>query len=443
MVVATLGPPSPSSATIPQPNPSTTINVVPLSPPAYLKLALDFIEQNALRRAKVNWPAIRGSAEQRGNVATTVADTYPIIVDTLKALGDRHSSFQPPPQATQLLQGKANSYGFVASFPQRIVVSLSTGGPAEKAGLKLRDRIDLLQGRKVVGVDGAVAVRKVNGEFPKVLKLVVTRPSAEKGTPTKRLNISISFAEVSLVQAPKADPVASKSVGDRLGYLELPGLVGTPEDQLTYAQQAHDAMKALSAQSSRCGWVVDLRRNRGGYIFPMLTAAGPLLAPPEGGVVGGKIDARDRFERWVYGTGAMRLIQPGETQPGEPLATVAQPFIPAKWDVPVAVLTSSLTASAGEGVTLAFRSRPNTRSFGEPTTGLTTNNVLIALPDNALVIVTNATLTDRTGESFDGPIAPDQPVAVDYSNIATANDPVLKAATTWLSSQLASQSACV
>lgn len=40
----------------------------------------------------------------------------------------------------------------------------------------------------------------------------------------------------------------------------------------------------------------------------------------------------------------------------------------------VAVLTGSRTASSGEVVAIAFRGRPRTRSFGEPTVELSTAN---------------------------------------------------------------------
>jgi carboxyl-terminal processing protease len=441
LVVSLLHRVSPSWAHPPtQADPPTT--AVKISPTDYLKIALDFIEQNALRRSQVDWPAIRTKAEKDATQSPTVAATYPIIIAVLNALDDHHSSFQPPPDASQLLSGKVNSYGFVASYPSRIVVSLSTGGPADKAGLKLRDRIDQLQGRRVVGVDGIVAVPKSKtGDFPKVLKLVVTRPAstvAGKNAPARKLSINIAYGETSLVDAPKADPVASQLLNDRVGYLELPGLVGTPADQATYSQQAHEAMKALNT-SVRCGWIFDLRRNRGGYVYPMITAAGPVLVPPAGGIVGGKLDGQDRFERWTYADGSTRIIRWGETNPSEPVASVNQPFVPGVWDAPVAVLTSRLTASAAEAVTVAFRNRPNTRSFGEPTTGLTTNNVLRTMPDGALVIVTNATFADRTGQVYDGPITPDQPTTIDWSNIATPNDPVVKAAVAWLSTQTACQ----
>lgn len=425
IALATTSPPSTS--------PPTTVTI---SPQQYVALALDFVEQQSLRKRKVDWAGIRTRAEQRAAKAASIPDTYPIIVDTLAALGDRHSSFQPPVQADQLLQGKVNGYGFVASWPQRVVVSLSTGGPAAKAGLKLRDRIDSVQGRKPVGVNGVLAIPQKNGSFPTVLRLTVTRPPLKTSQPSKKLTISIRFGESSTVETPKSDPVTSAAIGDRIGYLELPGLVGTPDDQQRYAQQAHDAMTTLNS-TPRCGWVIDLRRNRGGYIFPMLMAVGPLLGPTSGAVIAGKLDGQDRFERWIYAESAIRVQQADAPKPSEPVATVETPFTPSAWDVPVALLTSNLTASAAEAVAVSFKSRPNARSFGEPTQGLTTFNVLRALPDNALIIVANASFADRSGQTFDGAIPADETIKNDFANFGTAKDPVLTSATRWLNEQQA------
>ncbi len=430
---------APAAATPPPTPPPTAPPTVAVSPQQYVAIALDFVEQQSLRRRKVDWAGIRMRAEQRASKATSIAETHPIIVETLAALGDRHSSFQPPVQADQLLQGKVNGYGFVASWPQRVVVSISTGGPAATAGLKLRDRIDLVQGRKPVGVSGVLAIPQKNGTFPTVLRLSVTRPAAKPNQKPRKLTISIMFGETSTVETPKSDPVTSAAIGDRIGYLELPGLVGTPTDQQQYSQQAHNAMSALSAANAtpRCGWIIDVRRNRGGYIFPMLMAVGPLLGPPDGTVIGGKLDGQDRFERWIYTDKAIRVQQSDAPSPSDPVATVTTSFMPSQWDVPVAILTSNLTASAAEAVVVSFKSRPNARSFGEPTQGLTTFNVLRALPDNALIIVANASFADRSGQTFDGPISPDQTVANDFANIGTANDPVLNSATRWLNEQQA------
>jgi predicted enzyme related to lactoylglutathione lyase len=73
----------------------------------------------------------------------------------------------------------------------------------------------------------------------------------------------------------------------------------------------------------------------------------------------------------------------------------------------VAVLTDSLTASSGEAVAVAFRGRPNARSFGWPTTGVSSANRTVFLPDGARLYVTASVYADRTGRTYGGSLVPD------------------------------------
>nr|WP_290931382.1 S41 family peptidase [Haliscomenobacter sp.] len=96
---------------------------------------------------------------------------------------------------------------------------------------------------------------------------------------------------------------------------------------------------------------------------------------------------------------------------------------------PVAVLTGPQTASSGEVVTVAFRKRPNTRSFGEPTAGLSTANQDYALRDSAMILLTVSIYADRE-KTFGTQITPDeQIVGVDDAEL---KDPVIEAAKRWL-----------
>jgi hypothetical protein len=59
-------------------------------------------------------------------------------------------------------------------------------------------------------------------------------------------------------------------------------------------------------------------------------------------------------------------------------------------------------------VAVAFRGRPNTRSFGKPTQGKSTANQGVPLKDGATLVVTVATFQDRRGNVYGGPIIPDE-----------------------------------
>ena len=60
---------------------------------------------------------------------------------------------------------------------------------------------------------------------------------------------------------------------------------------------------------------------------------------------------------------------------------------------------------------MAFRGRPATRSFGEPTAGVPTGNGQFILPDGAELYLTGGSGVDGTGRAYQTRIRPDQPVA--------------------------------
>jgi hypothetical protein len=132
----------------------------------------------------------------------------------------------------------------------------------------------------------------------------------------------------------------------------------------------------------------------------MLTAVGPVLG--DGRALGYR--DRDGTTTWYgYRNGAVSLVG----QPASP--TVSHPARLPRPRPPVAVLTSRLTASAGEGVAMAFAGRPAARSFGEPTAGVPTGNAQLRLPDGAELHLTMGIGVDR----LESRPANDHPTAVD------------------------------
>jgi hypothetical protein len=57
------------------------------------------------------------------------------------------------------------------------------------------------------------------------------------------------------------------------------------------------------------------------------------------------------------------------------------------------------------------------------------------LVDGAMLVVTTSRAADRLGREYDGPIQPDQPVETDWTRVGSDDDPVIRAATGWLSEQ--------
>lgn len=211
--------------------------------------------------------------------------------------------------------------------------------------------------------------------------------------------------------APSRLPRATQ-VADGIGMLELPAVSTHGDAALPYPRAAHLAMRAVGHLPR---WIVDLRSNTGGNMWPMLLAAGPLL---DNGDSGRFIYTSAPEQRWGYRDGAVYLAGSVQLQVADPL----NPLRPQA----IAVLTGASTRSSGEAMTLAFRGFPRTRSFGLPTSGVPTCNRLHRLDENAAIALTVGWMADRDGQKFDGPIPPDE-----------ISEDALGAATSWLRSTAA------
>jgi carboxyl-terminal processing protease len=219
-------------------------------------------------------------------------------------------------------------------------------------------------------------------------------------------------------------PPGGELAGKRVGYLRVPGFgTADPEKSTAYADTIQNAIRTLE-KTGVCGWIVDLRNNTGGNMWPMIAGLGPLLGRNP---VGWFVRPSGAREAWTYERGASRYK-------GNPLATVTRAHVVRDPDAPVAVLTDGRTASSGEAAVVAFRGRPNTRSFGAATAGMSTGNESFELSDGSRLLITTNVYADRTGQKYGRPIPPD--VKLSGTPVQpTANDTVAVAARSWVEAQ--------
>ena len=238
--------------------------------------------------------------------------------------------------------------------------------------------------------------------------------------------------------------VQGRMAAPRVAYLWVPGYVG--RNQQGRVDSTHTMMKQLDANDP-CGWVVDLRRNNGGFFLALMASVGPLYAV-DNGAVGGQRYAGNYQITWNYrrrddGTDAFVIRGPSGDS-GQ--LVVRNPYRPRRVGLPVAVLHStstnaggqfvSITASAGESISLAFRGGPPTRSFGGPTYGVASGRYPMFMIDSARIDITDSYMFDRRGGTpGNDPIRPD--VVVENSAVPTytASDAVVNAAVGWVQSQ--------
>jgi carboxyl-terminal processing protease len=203
---------------------------------------------------------------------------------------------------------------------------------------------------------------------------------------------------------------------DALAYLWVPGHAGGDRDADAAFADALQTLIFKLADQQPCGWIVDLRDNPGGNMWPMFAGLEPLIGD---GRVGAFKPPSGAATHWWVDDGTAG--SGGDTQAVSRFAVTVDGPLPI-----VAVLTGPMTASSGEAVAVAFRGRRDARSFGAPTLGVSTGNRGFRLEDGAVMFVTASRFADRDGRVYGGKVVPDQPVAASRA---------LPAAATWLQAQ--------
>ncbi|MFL6585536.1 MAG: S41 family peptidase [Luteimonas sp.] len=206
----------------------------------------------------------------------------------------------------------------------------------------------------------------------------------------------------------RADAVATQPieahVRDGVGYVRVPGVRGSDRDAgRVFSAALCQAIESHGAAASS-GWIVDLRGNGGGAMWPMLAGLRPLLGDVHIGAFKGRAGASSPWTPRPIDTCSADLARS-----------------------PVAVLIGPRTASSGEAVAIAFKGRVETRFFGQPTAGLATSNQTFPLLDGSVMMLTTSVFVDRAGQAYPDGVPPDVPVEAEQDAIDIAAD--------WLESQ--------
>ena len=218
-------------------------------------------------------------------------------------------------------------------------------------------------------------------------------------------------------------PPRGKLLLEKIGFIAIERFLGFEGD--TYATDVHNLIREIDVQQP-CGWIVDLRENKGGNMWPMLAGIGPILGEGEAGAF---VDAHGRKEVFSYQKGQSLLAGQVQVEVNGPVYRL-QAAAP-----PVAVLTGVNTASSGEAIAVSFRGRPNTRSFGLYTLGLSTANQSYPLSDGAMINLTVSVFADRTGRTYGDRIYPDQLVEDVDQFTFLLGEAIPQPAIDWLMSQ--------
>ncbi|MES2416758.1 MAG: S41 family peptidase [Bacteroidota bacterium] len=203
----------------------------------------------------------------------------------------------------------------------------------------------------------------------------------------------------------------SKLLTNGIGYISVPSFGSVNEEAVEkFALQIQAMIKELDTRNDIKGWVVDLRTNGGGNMYPMISGLAPLLDT-------------GNLAYFIKGTKdyPLKLTENGMR------VNIKDPYKVKNKNNKIAVLIGSKTGSSGEMTAISFIGQHNTKLFGEPSAGYLTSNEIFKISDGSNLVLATSYIADRNRKKYLEKIYPDITVKV-----VGNGDTVLQKAKSWL-----------
>lgn len=196
--------------------------------------------------------------------------------------------------------------------------------------------------------------------------------------------------------------VMSMVLKGEYGYLRIPGNTDYAFKKVdSIASDIVDHINKINSPNIK-GWIIDLRCNTGGNMYPMMLGLKDFIGDEV--VFGGFQNAKGKpTGKWEIVSGNM-LIDGIYLQRTSHLNR----SIPST--VPLAILTSSYTASAGEMTAISLIGRPHTIVIGETTANYITAVQGFKINVNAAINLSTDYVVDRNKKVYTNSIVPDREV---------------------------------
>ncbi|WP_316845195.1 S41 family peptidase [Pedobacter psychrodurus] len=203
----------------------------------------------------------------------------------------------------------------------------------------------------------------------------------------------------------------AKLLANGIGYISVPAYASVNEKLgEEFALTIQNLIRNLDTKNNINGWIVDLRTNSGGNMYPMISGLAPLLDVGNLGyfVKGG---VSSPWQLTENGMGVM----------------VKNPYKIKNKNNKIAVLINSNTGSSGEMTAVSFIGQQNTKLFGEPTGGYITGNQAFKLSDGSNLLLATSYTADRNHKKYLERVYPDVMVKT-----LADQDAALQTAKSWL-----------
>jgi carboxyl-terminal processing protease len=201
------------------------------------------------------------------------------------------------------------------------IVEVTSGSPAETAGIQAGDTITAVDGELVTDLGYNEAVAHVKGEIGTDVVLTVQREGEE-------LEITVTRGEIVTISA------EGQMLDGNIGYVHISAFRENTFDQ--YSKVLNELLEAGAE-----GIIFDVRNNGGGLLSALEDVLDPLL--PEGNIAIAS-----------YGDGTVKTIVESDSE---------------ELDIPMIVLVNGGTASAGELFAASLRDFGKASLVGETTFG--------------------------------------------------------------------------
>jgi len=219
------------------------------------------------------------------------------------------------------------------------------------------------------------------------------------------------------IQSGQVYPFTTRLIDHKTGYVRIVGLPMGDNEQMS--AEIQDAVCDLIHQGAD-RWIIDLRYNGGGNMFPMVEGIAHIIG--DGHVGGTKGVTHEESSIWKIEKGDFFY----DDQTVALTNTCATPSVP-----PIAVLTSTYTASSGEALAVILKQRENTRFFGQNTMGKITATDWTQIDEETAMMISVSYYVDRSGNVYDTFVDIDEEIPFDPKS-DSENDEGIIHAMEWL-----------
>lgn len=316
------------------------------------------------------------------------------IKGMMDSLGDPYTAYMTPDEFEQENAPLLGEYTGIGAYVDTsgdalIFISPMPGSPAEAAGIKAGDRVVMIDGEDMTGIQPSLVLKKILGPAGTTVKITVER-EGQSG----QIEFEIERAVITIPS------IESEMLAGQVGYIRIYSFgthtAGEFESSLT---------ELLDAGAGSL--IVDLRSNTGGFVESAVDITSDFL---ESGTV--------LIEEW--GDGTRNEYEADQN----PLAA----------DIPLVILMDGGSASASEIMAGALQDYGRAKLIGTTSygKGLIQNWIPLVGENGAIRVTIARWLTPKEQQIQGDGLTPDILVEFSEADIAAGNDVQLQAALDYL-----------